>query len=256
MPTLNFGPCARRSTALEPIEDPTLPEEELKELLSFIDVLSHWTGGNQITLDFLKACSSRWLPGDTISILEVGCLKGDLARSMVDWARAKKFDVRVLAIEHDQRFIHLAKAESLGYPEITFDVRTFTDKLFLQGQQFDYVISAQAVHRESGTVVRAMLKKINFLAKRGVLVSDWMRDVRALLWVSAFSWITRNEAIRRGAQLAIKKGFTVDEMKKMGDEAGLRFATVQRNFGYRFSLLGERALVSSPKLVPIAGLAT
>jgi 2-polyprenyl-3-methyl-5-hydroxy-6-metoxy-1,4-benzoquinol methylase len=256
MPTLSFGPCARRSFALEPIEEPSISDKELNRLLSFIDVLNHWTGGNDIALRFLESCAERWLPGDTITFLDVGCLRGDLSRSLVDWGRTNKINMRVLAIDHNPRFIELAKTLSLGYPEITFDARRLDDPVFLLAQQFDYVVSLLALHRESNTDARAMLKKISMLAKRGVMVNDWLRDLRALLWVSVFSWFTRDDAIRYGAQVAIKKGFTMSEVKKMADDAGLAYMSLQKNFGYRFTLAGERGLVSSPRLVSVPGLAT
>ncbi len=257
MPTLNVGPCAKRSFALEPLDDPALPDKELNRLLSFIDVLSHWTGGNEIVLNFLEAASVRWLPGDTITFLDVGCMSGDLARSIVDWGRFKKVNLRVLSIDNNPRFLEFAKAHSIGYPEITYDMRRLDDSVFLQAQQFDYVVTSLALHRESWADARLMMKKINFLAKRGVLISDWLRDVRALLWVGLFSCFTRNEFTRLEMNTAIKKGFTTTEVRKMADDCGLSYANLHKNFGYRFSLAGERALVMAPQLVPtVARLAT
>jgi SAM-dependent methyltransferase len=254
MPTLSFGPCAKRSFVLEPIEDPAISERELTRLLSFIDVLNHWTGGNDITINFLEACASRWLPDDTITFLDVGCLRGDLSRSMVDWARLRKMNIRVLAIDNNPRFIAQAKAHSIGYPEITFDMKRLDDPSFLPAQQFDYVISSLALHRESMEQARLMIKRINALAKRGILISDWLRDIRALMWVTMFSTFTRDENVRNSAQVAIKKGFTMDEVRVMAHGAALNYASLHKNFGYRFSLAGERGLASSPAFVPVAAV--
>jgi hypothetical protein len=123
-------------------------------------------------------------------------------------------------------------------------------------QQFDYVVSSLALHRESTVDAQLMIKRINLLAKRGILISDWLRDVRALLWVTMFSYFTRDQNVRYSAQVAIKKGFTMNEIRGLAKGAALNYATLQKNFGYRFSLAGERGLVTSPQFVPVTGLAT
>jgi hypothetical protein len=255
MPTLNFGPCARRSTALEPIEHLDLPTEDLFRALSFVEMVSHWTGGNELVINFLDDCVSRMQSPVSLSLLEVGCLRGELAHAIVDWARLKKIDIRILAIDDNPRFIDMARERSLGYKEITFDVRSLHDPVFLQAQQFDYTISVHLLHRERTPEATFLLKKMNFLSKRGLMACDWVRDLRAYLWMAAFSSFVRNESIRSGARLSIRKGYTLNEVRRMAKEAGVDYLPLTVNFGYRFTLAGERGLLFQPKLVAVPGLA-
>ena len=248
LPTFSFGPCAKRSPKPEPIELPDLPEEDLEKSLSFIEMLNHWTGGNEIILNFFEHSARRWATAETISILEIGCLRGELSRTLTDWFRMRKIGVRIFSIDENPRLIEMARKKSMGYNEITHDTKSLRDPQFLHAQQFDYVISAQALHREKTADAILYLKKMNFLARRGLIISDWTRDIRALTWMTVFSWFVRNDAIQAGAQLAIKKGFSNKEIKKMSKEAGVEYLEHHLHFGYRFSLCGERAYlgVKSP----------
>lgn len=254
--TLNIGPCYRRSTHIEPLERPDLDDEELSRAFDFIEFLNRWTGGNRIVVDALAACSHRWMPGQTISILDVGCRRGDLTRAIVKWARSRQIDVKIFAIEKFSRFIQMAKEHSTGYPEINFDVRLLNDPMFLQAQQFDYVVSSLSLHELSFEQASVALKKMNLLAKRGLIVTDWIRDFRGWLWMSAFSFLLGNDVVREGAPLAVKKGFTESEIRHICRHAGVDYLNYSKHLGYRFSVMGERGLAMNPAYIPVAGLAT
>lgn len=256
MPVLNWGPCSKRSRYLELIETPDIDDENLERCFDFNAFMGQWAGGHAIVLDFLKNCSSRWTQGEPISILEIGCGRGDLARSIVNWGRRSKIELHIHAIDRYNRFIQMARDRHHSYKEITFDVRELNDALFLQAQQFDYVVCFQTLHRQSDQDALQYLKRTNLLAKRGFIAVDWLRDIRAWVWVSLLARLWRNEAIRHDGPLGIEKGFVMEDVVRLARSAGVDYAAVTKHMGYRFSLSGERGLVLAPKLAPLTRLAT
>ncbi len=255
MLTWNWGPCRHRSRKLEEIDKPDTPEETIARVFEFLAFLNGGIGGTRVILNFLKEASQNWPAHRTITLLELRCGRGDLSAAIVRWARKKKIDVRILAIDDCPAVVSLAKEYYGSYKEITFDNRLLSDPRFLEAQKFDYVISASALHSVETTEAIRLLKMANMLAKRGVVFGDWLRDIRAWLWMQIFPRFWEEPAIKHDAALAIKKGFTPFELKKMAKEAGVEYLTTKLHFGYRFSLSGERALAFSSVIIPVPGLA-
>jgi len=52
------------------------------------------------------------------------------------------------------------------------------------------------------------------------------------------------------ALLAIRKGFTMGELRHLARESQLDYVEIRRHLGYRFSFAGERGLVLSTKVAP------
>jgi SAM-dependent methyltransferase len=251
----NWGRCAKRSGAVEMLESHGVSDADLSRLYDYIEgPVGRW-GSHRVILSFLRSCARRWEAGAAITILDLRCGRGGLARSIADWARSHKVDIRLLAVDKCSRIIHLARNRQRSYPEIVFDVRDLTDPAFLQAQQFDYVVSDSSLHRESDERALLLLKTMNRLAKRGIIAVDWVRDVRALALVGPLAGLYKNEAVSHDARLAIERGFTPKELRKLAKAAGVEYAAVRRQWGFRFSIEGERALVMSAEASPLRGLA-
>jgi hypothetical protein len=73
--------------------------------------------------------------------------------------------------------------------------------------------------------------------------------------MSALSRCWRNEAVTHDAPLAIQRGFTFREVNSLVSQAGMGYAQVNKELGYRFSIAGERAFVLSSALNPAIRLA-
>jgi 2-polyprenyl-3-methyl-5-hydroxy-6-metoxy-1,4-benzoquinol methylase len=176
--------------------------------------------------------------------------------SIVRWAKSKGFEVRILAVDECPSVINLARDHYGSVSEITFDVRFLTDPRFLEAQQFDYVISSSMLHTLEGPAAVRALKTANLLARRGIVFSDWMRDIRAWLWMQALARFWGDDFVIHDGLLAIRKGFTVTELRHLTHEAQLEYLEIRRHLGYRFSVAGERALVLSRKAASVPGLAS
>ncbi len=254
--TLNFGPCRRRARALEEIDKPDTSSEQLERAFDFFGFLNGGLGGNRVILNFLKSASESWTTYRPVTFLELRCGRGDLSMSLVRWAKSKGFEVRILAIDECPAVIKLAREHYGSVPEIAFDVRFLSDSRFLEAQQFDYVISSSLLHTLEGPAAVRALKTANLLARRGIVFSDWMRDIRAWFWMQALSRFWGDDFVIHDGLLAIRKGFTIGELEHLAAQAQLEYLQIRRHLGYRFSVAGERALVLSRKAAAVPGLAS
>ena len=255
MITWNIGPCAKRSRRCEAIDQPDLDDESTQQLYEFMRVVNNRLGTPGIILNFLKDCSTRWLENRPITLLDMRCGRGDTAMAIARWGRQKKIDLRIFAVDPRPSVVKLARRHCEEYKEITIESRDYDDPQFLHAQQFDYVISALTLHRFSQEESLVYLKKINLLAKRGIIVIDWLRDLRAYLWMKVVTHLWEDEVIRQDGPLAIQKGLPPKEVRAMIKQAEIEYALLRIHFGYRFSIAGERALAQVPQFQPLTSLA-
>lgn len=252
--TILSGQLPRRSTVIEFLESPDLPATDLAHVLDFHAAVSRWTGGRSIIRNFLSASSPR--TAGPLTVMEMGCGRGDLSRAIVQWARRSGVEVKVHGVDRCAHLIALAREWNRAYPEITFERRELEDPFFLQAQQFDFVVSESALHREPDGRTALFLKTANRMARRGIIAVDWIRDPRPLLVMEGLGRLFGAEAVRHDAPLAIERGFQKRDAELLRTSAGLDFARVGVHFGYRFSISGERGLARHQALVPLTGLAT
>ncbi|MBV9080888.1 MAG: methyltransferase domain-containing protein [Elusimicrobia bacterium] len=245
----------RRSAEIERLDSHDATDAELDQILDFHHLVGRATGGYSIVVRFLRAAIARSTESSApVSVLDLGCGRGDLARAIAEWGHLRGVEIRVHGTDKYGRLIQMARARHKRSADLTFETRDLNDPFFLQAQQFDFVVSEMALHREDDARTALFLKTANRLARRGLIIVDWMRDRRALMWVGMLARLGRPEIVRRDARTAVERGFSLEEADKLRESAGLEFAAVRAHVGYRFSISGERALALRPALSPVTGL--
>lgn len=256
MPSLTLGPCARRSTIVERIDAPDVSDADLDRLHAFHERAMAASGLYHSALSFLQDASRRWAPNQTITVLDLFCGRGRFSRELAAWAARRPFDVHILAVDRYGRVIELAKDRTDdGASRIIYDVRDWNHPAFLHAQQFDYVVSLGGFHRVEDAKLVPFLKKADLLAKRGVFVADWIRDIRAWSWMSCMATVGGRGGFRREARLAVERGVSTRELRRHVRDAQVDHLTLRAHLGLWFSLSGERGFVMEPKLAPAPGLA-
>jgi SAM-dependent methyltransferase len=247
---LCFGSYARRSTA------PDFLDRGGNGLLlsqaAFWRRAATWGLFHPITA-FLHAGCRRWAGG--VTVLDLGCGTGALSIAVAKWAAREKLDVRIHGTDSNPALVELARENGRRWPGMTFEARSLSDPFFLRAQQFDYVVSAYALHRQNGADAATFLKVANRQAKIGFVVCDWMRDVRAGLFHPLLASLVGGQVAGDAMSVAVKRGFSVDEINALREEAGLDGSVAKPHFGLRFTIEAERALVLDPRLAPDIGLA-
>jgi SAM-dependent methyltransferase len=248
-----FPDYAQRARHLERVDSHDITDEELNAVFDFSDAVGRYLGGHAVVLGFLTRASRLW--NGPVTVLDLGCGRGALARAIVDWAHNHRLDVKVHGCDKYGRIVDMARERQRGVNDLTFETRDLSDPFFLQARQFDYVVGLNSLHRESDERAALYLKSANRLAKRGLMIVDWLRDPRAAFYLATLARFCRETTVRDEMRLAVKRGFTMEEAERLKATVGLEFAGVRMHFGYRFSIAGERGLVSAPLMSPMTGLA-
>jgi 2-polyprenyl-3-methyl-5-hydroxy-6-metoxy-1,4-benzoquinol methylase len=222
-----------RSSRLELIDEPQ-PRHEWEEALVFIKRVNRWLGGTRAVLWHFRRWSKAWKPGERITVLDAGAGAADIPLALVRWGRGAGFDLRIVALDLTRECVEVARREAGAEVGV---VRG--DALRMPLKSVDYVMSSMFFHHMSDADCVRLLRSYDGVARRGILVNDLLRRVRAWMWAAFFSsWHGR--LARTDAPLSVLRGFKKPEARALAERAGLPWLRVTEFFGHRFTLAGER----------------
>ena len=104
---------------------------------------------------------------------------------------------------------------------------------------FDYALTAMFLHHLDDEAIVQVLRRMDSLATRGVIVADLLRHYRAYAWITLFTALA-NPMVRHDAKLSVAQAFTKGEVTRLRDRAGIKYVRYYEHFGHRFVLAGEK----------------
>jgi 2-polyprenyl-3-methyl-5-hydroxy-6-metoxy-1,4-benzoquinol methylase len=217
-----------------PDADPTV----LASSLSFIRTVNRWLGYTRATLFHLEKISRDWKPGQEIHLLDVATGSGDIPRDILRWARRRGFNLRITAVDLHHQTLRAA-SQFCDEPEIRF-VRADATRLPFADRAFDCVLTSMFLHHLDEPAAVAVLKELDRVTDRGVIVADLLRTPRAYFWISFFTMLA-NPMVRHDARVSVSGAFNRTELLALRDAAGLKYLKPFRHFGHRMVLAGMKS---------------
>jgi ubiquinone/menaquinone biosynthesis C-methylase UbiE len=215
------------------MDAPDADPVQLRRSLAFIRRINAALGYTRATLRHLDDFSRGWSRGQPITILDVATGSGDVPRAIFRWAKRRAFDVRIIAVDIHEQTLRSAAGEGLQLVQADAMRLPFADI------SVDYAISSMFLHHLDDDSTVAVLREMNRVARRGVIVADLLRRRRAYAWISFFTLLA-NPMVRHDARVSVAQAFNQREVLALRDRAGLGFAEYAEHFGHRFVLAGQK----------------
>lgn len=219
-----------------PDADPRLLEEDLRNLR----LMNRWFGGLAAVRRHLEPMLERTPPGSTLRVLDLATGSGDHPLALVQYARARRRTVHVVAVDAHPVTVDIARRRTRHVAAIEVRQADIT-RLQEPDGSYDIVTCSLALHHFSRTEAVAVLRAMCRLSRLGFVVNDLRRS-----WPAAWSaWVwthltTRNPLTLNDAYLSVLRGFTAGELADLAAEAGIRRHAVHREPLFRLVLVGER----------------
>lgn len=167
------------------------------------------------------------------SVLDVGAGTGELLGVIAESARSDGRKARLVGLDLNALSIKEIAAEASRFDEISPVQGTALSLPFADGA-FDYAICSLFTHHLSDTDIAPAIAEMSRVAKRGVVVIDLERSVKAWFLYQLFCFGFRiSPLVRQDGSLSIRKGFTCEEMTALCRTAGIQNARVERYAPYR-----------------------
>lgn len=226
-----------RARGQEWLDADDLTPEVVHQTFDMLPSVNRWFGGVRPVLSFFRRESRTWAPGQVVHVLDVGCGIGDVAVALVRWARREGHSLHIHGIDRHPLIVQLAQETCQDYPEIEITcANVLTLELPEGGQLYDYVHASQVVHHFPNEEVVPLLRHMLSLCRRKVVINDLMRDPVAY----AATWIFGlfgPPVFRHDSRLSVRRGFRLDELRRLLLAGGLRWFAVEKHFFYRFVLI-------------------
>ncbi len=217
---------------------PDADPEQLRRSLAFIRKINAALGYKRATLKHLERFSRRWAAGQTITILDVATGSGDIPMAILQWADRRKLKVRIVGIDLHAETARTAAA-AMGNEQRFSVVRGDAAQLPFDDAAFDYVMTSMFLHHLDDEMAIAVLQEISRVARRGVIVSDLLRNHRAYAWITLFT-LFAGPMVKHDARVSVAQAFKYNEILDLRNRAEMEFATYFHHFGHRFILAGEK----------------
>jgi ubiquinone/menaquinone biosynthesis C-methylase UbiE len=210
-------------TTIEMMDRPQLVSAELLDDLKSLQQLNRRFGSYGLIRHFLR----RWfIPGSSITVIDLCTGFGDIPRLVVDWCRANEVKAHVTAVDFQAATLDLARERSSSYPEISFTVSNVLE--FAPPGPADFIFCSLALHHFADDTAIRLLRQARSLARRGVLIADLERSDLGIAGIYLLtSLIYRAPMTRYDARLSIRRAFSFSEMRRLAMAAGWR------RFGHR-----------------------
>lgn len=224
-----------RSRKLERIDTGDYTPEEYATFLREIRFINQRLGDRAALEKTLLAEIVR-LDLNEFSVLDVGAGTGELLGVIVEFARAGKRKVHLAGLDLNSLSMHEIGAEARKYNEIC-PVQGDALQLPFADNSFDYTISSLFTHHLTDDQLPVVLKEMSRVARRGIVVIDLERSVKAWFLYQLFCLAYRiSPLVRQDGSLSIRKGFRVQEFESLAGQLGLKDAEVVRLRPFRVVL--------------------
>jgi ubiquinone/menaquinone biosynthesis C-methylase UbiE len=230
-----FDRFRQRSHELENIDKGTYTPEEYEGCIVELQRVNKWLGDASALRDtLLKEIARAGLR--SFSVLDVGAGSGELLRVAAKWARETDRRASLIGLELNQRSATAILEESREFPEIS-SVQGDGFALPFSDNSVDYAISSLALHHFDDEGAVSILREMGRIAARGIFVIDLHRNpVAYFFYTTVGRLFLHNRLLREDGALSILKSFKPEEMERLGHEAALANAIVEKHFPSRLVL--------------------
>ncbi len=211
---------------------------ELSRSLEYIRRVNRWLRYTQATLSHLARFSARWDSNKQIRIIDIATGSADVPVAIARWAQEGSINVHITGIDLHGVTSEHARKETAPFDNIRI-VRADAMSLPFEHRSFDYALCSMFLHHLSEDEVIRVLREMDRVASRGVIVADLLRHRRALAWITLFTAFS-GPMVRHDARVSVRQAFEENEIKALRDRADLSYAKFHRHFAHRFVLAGER----------------
>ncbi len=235
LPVILINVFAKRSKKLERIDTGDYTAAEYDLFLHEIKFINSVTGD-------LKALQNTLLPdirGNKLtqfSVLDVGAGSGEMLRAVANFAKDAGLKCTLTGLELHKRSAEAILQDSAGFPEINA-VRSNALMLPFADNTFDYSICSLFTHHLRNEDVVNVISEMNRVSRRGIFVTDLHRHPLAYVFYTVFCLVFRiSPLVREDGLLSILRSFKPEELRELGEQAGIKNASIKRSFPFRLVL--------------------
>lgn len=223
-----------RSSTPELMDNPNLPEDQLRLALKDIAFVNRYLGGNKITIKALCQIISSQPDKKTWRVVDVGCGDGEVLRQLAQYFKNHSQNFEFLGVDINPKSIERARTKSTQYENIHFSTE---DILKIQEDSFscDIIVCTLTLHHFSDEQILIFLKKFHKLAATAIIINDLHRSKLAYRLFQLFSVIfIKSYVAKFDGRVSIARAFKKENLETYSKQLALSKSTIQWKWAFRY----------------------
>ena len=231
----------RRSSKLEHLDIGDYTADEYEGCLAELQQVNRWLGdARALRTTLLRTIRESQL--ESFSVIDVGAGSGELLRTIAEWTTSNQSEAQLTGVELNARSARAISEQSASAGINAVRANAFA--LPFADNQFDYAICSLFLHHFRNDEAVEILRELNRVARREVLVIDLYRHpVAYYFYTTVGKLLFHNRLIREDGALSILRGFKPAELQILAERSGLKNVKVLRRFPYRLVLTAKKTKV-------------
>ena len=226
-----------RTDEPEQIDDPNQPFAELSRSMQDVAFTNRLFGGTQTVLHHVARLLRNVPPGTEIRILDIATGSADIPLALEAWGRKRGLKLTIVAVDNHEAMLRMA-AEAA--PNISL---ALADALSLPfpPHSFDLALCALAFHHFGFEASAQVLRTMDQLTTRGLIITDLKRDKLTLWGVQAsFAAMNAHPFTRHDGPASVRRAFTPPEYRKMVGLSGVQNVRLHTHWYFRIALVQDK----------------
>lgn len=218
----------------EQIDEPDQPFADIAQSMGDVALSNRLLGGTQTVL-YHVARLLRGVPqGTPIRVLDIATGSGDIPCALIGWGRRRGLELTVVGVDALPAMLKLAKTRHCGVSLVQADALN----LPFPPRSFDIALCALAFHHFGFENSARVLRTMDRLTTRGLVVSDLRRDQPSLWGVTAGLALMRSHPLtRHDGPASVRRAFTPREYAKMVALSGAQNVRIHSHWYARMALV-------------------
>jgi len=218
----------RRRRGVEILDDPATDPAVRERSIGDVTRSNRWLGGLRAAV--LEAREVLPLLGSSATLLDVGTGLGDIPRRLSREASAAGRSLTTIGIDEAESLVQAVRGH------VSHAVCAHGEALPFRDHSIDVVLCSQLLHHFETADAKALIRELNRVARRAVIICDLRRSwiAAAGFWLVSFPFrfhpVTRHDGV-----VSVLRGFTAGELANLVMSAVGVAPHVQRRLGFRLT---------------------
>ena len=225
------------------MDDPALDGSRHLQALQGLERINRWSRSAQIVWNPIRQLASLSTPAP-LSVLDVAAGGGDVTVSLWRQAHRARVSLEVSGCDKSPRAVERSRQRALQLCSGQAPVRFFELDVLEQPipSHYDVVICSLFLHHLNAAQAVRVLAEMGRAARRLVVINDLRRNL-AGWWLSlaATKLLTRSEVVHMDGPRSVRAAYTVSEIKRLAEQAGLRGSRVTSCWPFRYRLIWKKS---------------
>ncbi|HEY8159756.1 MAG TPA: methyltransferase domain-containing protein [Methylobacter sp.] len=231
----------QRSAESELMDNEPVSFAEFYACLRQLRIINFFTLAYTPTLRWFGHLYKQGQLEDGSTVLDVGSGYGDMLRCLSNWAAARRLRLHLIGVDLNplsKLSAERATSQSHGIDFITDNVFSFAPE-----QKIDYIISSLFTHHLTDQQLVEFIRWMDHRACLGWLINDLHRHPIPYYFIkSIVRLLSRNRLIRHDAPVSVARAFTVPDLKRLLETAGIpaHRVSIRWCFPFRYAVTCSR----------------